>query len=347
MKRSEKDKEVNQHQKRLFDIIKSKVSENVRLADEIEDLLGIGQDAAYKRIRGEQELKFSELHKICAKYGVSIDEIFDYKSSQGALFNYAPVNIAEPESYIGYLKRLLGGMTALKSASDKEIIFSAQDIPFYHFTKFPELAFFKIYAWNDSINHKPMSYCKFCEHLEKDRIIDIYRQIDRAYMSIPSKEIWTDQTIDTTLRLLEHYYETGAFENKDAALFILRQLSELLDKVRKFADEETKGKIPFFLYISTVNLGNDYMLSRKETQLSCMVKLFTINAMATDNELFCSETKKWLEDLIVKSTQISGTSIKERIRFFQLSQCKIDDLRKKIESSESLRTCPSVTQNQS
>ena len=55
-------------QKRLFEIVKSKISVQLRLVDVIEDLLGVGSDSAYRRIRGETELTFSEIQKICAQF---------------------------------------------------------------------------------------------------------------------------------------------------------------------------------------------------------------------------------------------------------------------------------------
>ncbi|MDR2039182.1 MAG: helix-turn-helix domain-containing protein [Bacteroidales bacterium] len=87
-------------QKRLFEIVKSKISGQYRLADIIEDLLGVSSDSAYRRIRGEKELSFSELKKICEKFNLSMDEILNYNSNQGALFHYIPVNLENQESYI-------------------------------------------------------------------------------------------------------------------------------------------------------------------------------------------------------------------------------------------------------
>jgi hypothetical protein len=158
----------------------------------------------------------------------------------------------------------------------------------------------------------------------------------QAYMSIPSKEIWTGQTIDTILRLLEYYYETGAFERKDTILLLLSQLLNLLDTVKTYADDGHKGggkEPPFFLYICSVDLENNFMLTKRGNELSCNIKLYTINSMATDNRFLCSETSKWIDDLISKSILISGVSVRERNRFYQSSKNKIDSLISKIELS--------------
>ena len=323
-------------QKRLFKIIKSKIPDQNKLADFIEELLGISSDSAYRRIRGEKELSFSELQKICGKLNLSMDDILSYKSNQSALFHYSSVDFSDPESYINYTTRLLDVFTALKSATDKEMLFTGQDIPFYHLLNYPELYFFKLYTWNNAISRETTSYSDFCNNLRKDKILPIYKKMHQAYMTIPSKEVWTTQTVDTILKLLEYYYETGAFENRDTVLLLLTQLTGLMDTVKKYADDGYKGsdrKAPFSMYVCSVNLENNFMLTRKEKHLSCHLKLYTINSMFTNNKFLCSETANWIDDLISKSTQISSASVKERTCFFKSAKEKIDILRNKIQAS--------------
>ena len=322
-------------QKRLFEIIKSKISKE-KLVFAIEELLKVCTDSAYRRIRCEKELTLSELQKICSKYNLSMDDILNYKSKRSALFHYSSVDFSDQESYIAYIMRLSNRFTTMKSALDKEILFTGQDIPFYHFLKYPELYFLKLYAWNNTAGRESISYNSFCNCLEKERIVSIYEKMHHAYMSIPSKEIWTTQTIDTTLKLLEYYYVTGAFESKETVQLLLNQLTDLLDTVKKYANNGYKGsdiKTPFSMYVCSVDLENNFMITRKENQLSCCLKLYTINSISTDNEFLCAETYKWIDDLISKSTLISSASLKERLSFFQFNMSKIDVLKNKLESS--------------
>ncbi len=326
-----------EEQKRLFEIIKTRMPEQYRLADVIEELLGVSSDSAYRRIRGEKELSFSEMVKICKHFNVSVDEVINHQSEQGALFQYTTINLANQDSYVNYIRRLSAILTGLKSASEKELIYTAQDIPFYHFLKYTELLLFKVYAWNDTLTKTHILFKDFCDKLNKDAIIPIYEQMASSYDMIPSKEIWTDQTIDTILRLLDYHMETGAFDTKETVLFLLNQLSLLLDTVNKSAEHGHKGndkKTPFSLYLSSVDLGNNFMLTRNNGQLACNIRLYTINSITTNNASLCTETEEWISDLISKSVLISGTSSRERFRFFQTSKNKIANLMNKIELAE-------------
>jgi len=324
-----------EEQKLLFEIIKSKLPGHYKLTDVIEEDLKVGANAAYRRIKGYIELTFSEILTLSHKYNLSLDDICNLKSNQGALFRYAPVNFSEPESYYNYVKKLIATVTALKSEKNINIYYTAADIPFFYFLNFPELMFFKLYAWNDTDSHFKLSYRDFCNTLDKETIQSLYKQLSNAWVQIPSEDIWTNQTIDTILRLLEYYFEIGAFENKETVSFLLNQLQEVLDTVSKYAVEGSKGdqiKAPFALYLCNVDVENNFMLLKREETMSCTIRLFTVNSIVTENESLCSETDKWINDLISKSILISGgKSARERIRFFQNSKNKIEELVNKLE----------------
>jgi hypothetical protein len=65
-------------QKYLFEVIKSCIPEQYSLVDEIGNLLKISTDSAYRRIRGEKELSFSEVQKICRHFHLPPDEIMNF-----------------------------------------------------------------------------------------------------------------------------------------------------------------------------------------------------------------------------------------------------------------------------
>ena len=320
---------------RLFEIIKSKIPNHSSLADEIEDILGVSKESVYRRIRGQKLLSFKELKNICDKYILSIDDIFNSSSEKSILFQYKKNTLVDINNYAIYMKQLLESINNVaKSSSEKNLIFSAQDIPFYHFCKYPDLAFFKLYTWNTDLKCNNASFEKFCATFEKNKIVDIYEQIFQAYLCIPSIEVWTEQTVDITLRLMEYYFDAGKFDSKDTLLFLLDRFSDLIDTIRLFADEGHKNferKIPFSLFSCSVDMENCFMLLKKGEQLMCFLKLYSFNIIITDNELLCADHKKWIDSLISKSILISGDgAFKERFQFFNKLKSKILTLTQKV-----------------
>jgi len=324
----------------LFEVIKRKISDRQRLADVIEELLGVSSDSAYRRIRGETELTISELKIICDKFNLSMDEILNFKSNRGALFYYDPVNLMNNDVYINRAKRMWSVFHNLKSASDKEIVYTARSIPLYHLALFSDFAFLNLYTWNDVLDsaNKSISYENFCSKLDKKNIIPMFQQLHNAQTSIPTKEIWTGQTINVTLRLLEYFYATGAFEKKETVLNLLDQLYLLMDTIHQYAEDghmRGEQKTPFAMYNCSVDLYHNCMMARKGDQLSMTLRLHMANFLETDNEVLCNVMFKWQRGLISKSTQISGeASAKHRFHFFKFSKNKIDKLVEKIKKNK-------------
>ena len=323
---------------RLFEIVKSKIPSNLSLVDEIGDLLDLSKDSAYRRVRGEKILSFAEWKMICEKYHLSIDEIINSKSERGALFQYNPVDISDIESYIACLKRLENFMVVFASSTDeKKLVFSALDIPFYHFCKYPDLAFFKLFLWNDTKNSYSISFEKFRDGLPQNKIVSIYEQIYNAYVSIPSVEVWTEQTIDIFIREFVFYFETVRFESKETALFLLEKFLNLIESLKNYADmgyKDSNREIPFWLYSCSVALENSFMLTRSGGKTHCVLNLYAISRVFTDNYSLCFETGKWVDSLISKSILISGEgAFKERLKFFYAVIKKVEALIGKVSLS--------------
>jgi hypothetical protein len=319
---------------RIFEVIKSILPSHVRLVDVIEELLGVSTDSAYRRIRGETELSFSEIEKICKKFDLSLDEVINNKKHDDSLFNYSPADFSKQEYYICAMEQSIKKMNHLvELSSHNEILYTAQDIPSYHFYVYPELSFFRVFVWNNILNRSTSNFSTFCNALDKDRFLDIYRQLHHFYMNIPSKEIWSEQTIDPYLRQLTYYYNTGAFE-KDEILLLLDQFQKLINNVWQYAEngyKDSQMKIPFSQYLCSVDLDNNFMLLRNEVKSLCIIRLYSINWIVAVDPLLCSETQKWIESLLSKSILISGMgAYMEKFRLFNTMKSKIQNLIAKV-----------------
>ena len=291
-------------------------------------------NSIYRRIRGEKELTFSELQKLTDRFNLSIDGVLNRRSTSGALFHYNPLKISDQQSYISQMQRMLNILNLLKSSSDNEIVYTARSIPFYHLVMQPELAFLNLYVWNNTLQLGNVTFETFCEKLDKKVILSMYKKIHVAFLAIPSKEIWTVHTVGFTLRLLEYCFYTNAFERKNTVLMLLNQLTVLMEKINQDASsgfKEGGQQTPFLMYNCSIDLENNSMLAMKENRLSLFLRLHTVNFIETDNEELCQATFKNNNDLLSKSTPVSGeTSEKQRIRFFDHVQSKIEKLAQKI-----------------
>jgi hypothetical protein len=313
-------------QKIFFETVKQNLPSNLRLADEVSDVLKVSQDSAYRRIRGEKELTMNELSVLCRHFNLSIDSAINNQAGNIS-FRYSPIDMSNMDNYYLYMQHLATLMESIAKAKEKEIIFMAVDIPLPHFTPYMELTLFKIYTWFQSVSKLTVSYEKFCEMLDIPLLRNIYAKITNAYLRIPSTEIWTNNTIDPIIHLLDYYIDLNCFESRESFVLICTQLLQLIENLEMLAEKEYKGNDSFYrMFLSSVAIMNDFMITKRDGVNVTTIKLYTINGMFTSDTTFCSEVEKWMHNSISKSISLSGNATRERFQFFRKLKDRINYL---------------------
>lgn len=323
--------------------LKSSLPAGMSLVDELADILNVSTDSAYRRIRGETALTIDEVSKLCAHYKIPFDQFTKSDSGKNIVtFQYSHLS-ADMARFNEYLDSLIGHMDAIRKADPKEIIWCAEDVPIFHHFKYPKLSAFKVFYWTKSILNAPELEGKsFDLNIVPEETRDKVRRIYELYNRIPSIEIWTEDTLNSTLKQVEYYIESGLFASVADAIDVvndveamIRSLEKQVAKSIKFAGDVTQAddNVEFKLYFSDLMVGNNCILITAGASKVCYISINTFNSMATTNPGFNEETDRWIRNIIAKSTLISGVSEKQRMKFFKLLYDKIAVTRAKIASA--------------
>jgi len=329
-------------QELLLKKIRNSIPANISIVDELADLLSISNDSVYRRLRGETALSIDELVRICKTYNFSFDEFINSTSLGLVNCKYSPLNNTI-ESYKKYLQRIVSDMSTFKAANKREIKYAAIDVPlFYHFSQ-RELAAFKMFYWNRSIlNVEEYQDEKFNFNAVDEELLGMANSVYEMYQSISSVEIWSDDTLNTTLKQIEYYWELGMFESKEDALVICSQIKDVFNRLHKQSELGLKlnkdglpmpGEVGFKLYQADVMIGNNCILITMGDRQVTYTTYNTFNALGTTNPLFCNETEVWLKNLIQKSNLISRVGQKQRYRFFNHNISNLNNLIARIENA--------------
>ena len=316
--------------------VKSALPENIALVDELADLLELSNDSAYRRLRGETPLNIEEIMKICSHFAIPF-ETDVHPDSDTVTFNFFKLE-GKKENFKKWLTTLLQNVNRIASVSHGDIVYAADDVPVWHHFIDEEFASFKIFYWLKCIISAPEFVDKnFDSKLVDQELIDMAKELAKSYDKTKSTEIWTEDTLNSTLKQIEYFWESGFFNSKQDALRICDLFVEELNLVLKKASKSSKlveknqsGKENFKLYKSEVIIGNNSILANIGSTKIAYVSNNTFNMMSTTSADFVHENELWLNNLLRKSTLISGVAEKQRNQFFRVLREKVELVRQRI-----------------
>lgn len=325
-------------QTEIFDYIRKRLPANTSLPEDLSDVLGISTDSVYRRLRAETLLSVDELSLLCNHYDISFDMFLG--KSRNMLFRYD--KLGDSVGFEHYLSTILEDMKGIRRSENKQIIYAAIDVPIFHHFNYPELSAFKMFYWMKAVvDVDALADKKFSAEHVNSRFAQLGKEIYETYTRIPSVEIWTEDTINSLIKQIEYYWDSGNFAETEDALIVCRQAREEVETLKRQAEKSNKLMLEngpeesaFTLYYSDIEIGNNCIYTRRADNDLVYLSVHTFNKIITANPAFNDETQMWLNNLMKKSTLISGVSEKSRYRFFKTVESKIDRLYKKIEGAE-------------
>ena len=331
----------NSVQIRILEAIKHNLPPHISLVDELADLLNVSKDSAYRRLRGEKSLDIREIQILASHFNLSLDSILN-NNNNVLSFNTQIIG-ANNYTFKDWLRNILNLLGMISQMEDGILSYFARDLPIFHHFLFPELSAFKLFFWfktylnDDEIDGLTMDL----DHLpaKVEELIPITGKIWEAYARTPSEEIWTSETVNILLKQILYYYEAGILKSRSQALTVLEQYQQVIDIIQNEARRGTKFINPevgsssdeiFNLYYNEVSMGDNSILFRmgekKMAFITSSIKIFMNNA----DPLFCDQMEQYHNNFKRKSTLLSKTSEKDRLKLFSDIKSTINHYKDKI-----------------
>ncbi|MEQ8472509.1 MAG: helix-turn-helix domain-containing protein [Marinoscillum sp.] len=308
-----------------------------KFVDELESLLDISKDSAYRRMRGDTLLTFNEIRKISQHFGASLDTFFNL-SKDTVLFHKRMLNVNY--GYLDFLKSVLSSVKMIQQDESYHMTYVAKDIPPFHYFRFPELCRFKSFFWMRTILKEPtLANRTYDSNAISKEMMGVCAEIWNTYQQIPSLEIWSDETINITLRQIEYSYETNMITS-DQFKVLVNDIRSLLKIISKEAEEGRKmhpdpasqnlvnGK--FELYYNEIEIGDNTVFFSLGDRRMVMKTYNMLNLLNTTDHAFCENIEQYIKSVLQKSIPISNSSEKERLKFFNKMNQKVVFFEQKV-----------------
>jgi hypothetical protein len=319
----------------LFNQIRSLLPAHISLSEKIASLLEISIDSSYRRIRGEKELSFEEISRLCIEFNISIDQILNLGEGK-VLFSGRFIN-PEKFRFEDALRQILKQLQRINSFEEKKLIYQNKDISFFFYLMFPDMIAFKYFVWMKShfqfpeFRNTPFSFNVLTEEQES-----LIRQIKQTFIKIPSIEIMNPDNILTDLRQIEYYKVTQAFQSAedlnriyDGVEKMVAHLELLAQLGRKFLPGEDfeKEGCPHTIYVHDFHYGDNEAVALVGENKMTVLTHSAINVITTNDQKMSEYSWEFMQNIIRKSTLISVTGEKARTRFFNLIRERIHEFK--------------------
>ena len=161
---------------KFIEHLKKVTPKNISLVDEMADILGLSNDSAYRRLRGETPLSLDETMLLCKKFRISLDMLTN-KTQGKVTFTYKSLgnDIIDLDSY---LESIIKDFKNIIKAESVHLYFAAEDVPLFHHMEYEYLTPFKFFYWKKSILNDPtLEGKKFdIKHIPK-KTLDLAQEI--------------------------------------------------------------------------------------------------------------------------------------------------------------------------
>lgn len=329
--------ETNQLQLDFFTYLKSTLPQHVSLADELCDLLNISSDSAYRRLRGEKSLTFSELKIICEKFHISIDQVLNLQNDTVAF--RAPDLVADYKTFADYLNNIHSGVKFFLQYREKKMMYLCKDAPLWCFYIYPELAAFKTYFFQRSLRNESTLLNKKFSYKEMpfDDCFKIGQEMLRSFNEIPSEELWNNESWNSTINQVSYFREAGLFKSNDDCELVIDSILRTIDHLeaqatvgQKFmpGGGELTHRATIQFYVNDLIIGNNTIYGEVDGNKVSWVTYSVLNILFTKHQRFNEHLFSNFNTLKSRSTLVSATGEKERVKFFNSIREKVNALKK-------------------
>jgi hypothetical protein len=322
----------------IFDEILSRYPRRADAVEVVAKLLKLGNDAAYRRIRGETSLSSDEIMLMAKTFSISLDK-FIFAKSDSVVFTFNPFT-NKVRSFEDYLKGIGDDLEILIRLPEIEIKDAWTEIPFFYYIYFPELFCFKFYVWGRTIwNFDYLQSKKFTLDIIPIPVIQQAQKILERYRQIPSTQLWSLSIVDNTLTQIEYHVNSGSFEHPEDALLLCKKVLELAEHMERMAIFGKKIKVggtaemggaDLKLYHNEMLSTNNTIFVQSKVGRAVYTTISNPNFLKTSDDQMCNYTDDWFNNVINKSRIMSNTGEAGRRFFFDRLKKRIEVVRKRV-----------------
>lgn len=291
------------------------------------DILYLGKEAVYRRLRGEVSFTLEEASTIAIELGISLDNIMGNENPKSRPFQLKLTGFVNPTAedyhqmseFIGFLQTVVKIPNTEIGGYGNSFEFSLTNA-YDHITKFFYFKWFYQRKGKGGVKfYKDIVVSEEHRWLGQQHVI-LSKEIKKTYY------IWDYMIFQYIINDINYFKEIRSLAADDVIL-LKEELHSFVDYLEKIAVDgcfETGNPVEF--YISNINFDSTYSYMQCDYINLSLIRAFTLNSLASTNYRTTEDVKNWVLSQKRHATLISESGEKERIAFFKKQREIIDTI---------------------
>ena len=308
----------------FFDELELQFPKRGQMVNAISELLNVGRDAVYRRLRGDTVLSADELMTLAKKYGISLDKGQSAKTSNRQLTH--PTTNWMVTSELEHYRQVKEWASSVFDLPEVSVDFATSELPAHYEFGHPTLFAFKVYVYSQTAwGQKKWKGQEFRPELLDPKVYETVEKLNENIYSVPGREVWSVGILDVTLRQIEHCVEVGAVREVGVINKIFTEIEQVILHMeamvasgKRFAPGNSlREDSPEFKVYNNELMTNSNAIFVKSRDFSIVyTALVNPNFLQSRDEVVIQQIESWINNLIEGSNVLSSDSGNYANKFF-------------------------------
>ncbi|MCC8034995.1 MAG: hypothetical protein LIO77_03560 [Rikenellaceae bacterium] len=301
----------------LIQIMRERIPSGMNLARVLMDLLCIGEEAVYRRLRGEVPFTLAEAAIVSGKLGISLDKLVGADRQGNAVFDLNLIKYDDPaDTYHALIDNYIELFESIADLAAVETGTAANKVPQVFTMKYETLSKFRFLKWmyqnEEKETARSLDDITLPEKLvrKQQQYIGYVQRFGFTYY------VWDAMLFAALIADIKYFVSIGIVNNHNVAR-LREELMALLEEMYHIA---SVGKFPsgneIQIYISNINFEATYSYIEANNYILGLLRVFSLNPMTSRDEEVFLNLKRWIKSLKKFSILISQSGEMQRIQFF-------------------------------
>lgn len=300
----------------LIEELKNKIPNNSELVNRLSDILCVGKESIYRRMRGDVQFSLEEASIIAEKMGLSLDS-FNGISSLKRPFIFKIADFANPKE-IDYklINEIVDFLKGIQDNPDTEMGIAAKLIPDALHLGYKHITRFHLFKWIYQYdNHNPIKKYEYVRGTDQllanlNEMTELLLKIKKSYY------IFDKRIFEVLVNDIKYFQNIGLINKNDISLLKEDLYGCLQDIEIQAARGVNSIGNQIEIYLSNLNFDAGFSYIKSDDQRLSAIRAFTLYDISSHDRAIFENSLKWMQSLKRASTLISESGEIERMNFF-------------------------------